>query len=47
MKDKKFIIILSAILILGTIMTIGHMIYAYHAYENSSIIYFVSKEFWP
>lgn len=47
MKDKTFIILLTAILIIGSLLTIGHMAYAAYAYKQSSVIYFVSKEYWP
>lgn len=47
MKDKTFIKLLAAILIAGSILTIGHMVYAAYAYKQSSVIYFVSKEYWP
>lgn len=47
MKEKTFIILLSVILLIGTVITTGHLLYAFHAYEKSSIIHFVSEEFWP
>ncbi|MBO7425068.1 MAG: hypothetical protein J6U23_05270 [Clostridiales bacterium] len=46
MSDKAFIRIFSIILILGFVATAAHLFYAYKAYENSSIIHFISKEIW-
>ena len=34
------------VIALGLILTIAHTIYALYAYDNSSIIHFVSKELW-
>ena len=31
---------------LGLIITVAHAAYALYAYDNSSIIHFVSKELW-
>ncbi|MBP5654095.1 MAG: hypothetical protein J6X33_01125 [Clostridiales bacterium] len=46
MSDSKFIKILIAICIIGFLLTAAHAAYIYFAYQNSSIIYFVSKEIW-
>lgn len=46
MKDKTFNKILYALIAVGFLITAAHIIYATYAYDNSSIIYFVSKELW-
>ncbi len=46
MKDKTFKKALTIILIVGLLITVAHIIYAAYAYNNSSIIHFVSKEWW-
>lgn len=46
MKDKTFRRILWITLAVLVILTAVHMAYVINAYQNSSIIYFVSKELW-
>lgn len=46
MSDKTFIKILIALCVIGLLLTLAHAAYIYFAYQNSSIIYFVSKEIW-
>ncbi|MBR5386238.1 MAG: hypothetical protein IK142_01495 [Clostridiales bacterium] len=47
MNDKKFIKALVITLLVCIVLTVAHMGYIMYAYENSSIIYFISQEFWP
>lgn len=47
MSDKTFMRILIAVLAVGVLLTGLHMAYVVHAYRNSSIIYFISQEWWP
>ncbi len=47
MSDKTFIKILIAVLAVGVLLTGLHMAYIVYAYEHSSIIYFISQEWWP
>ncbi len=46
MKDKTFKNILTIIIAIGILVTVAHTVYAVYAYNNSSIIHFVSKEWW-
>lgn len=46
MKTKVFRKLAFAIVGLCLILTIVHMIYAIHAYQHCSIIYFIGKELW-
>jgi len=46
MTDRKFIILLGAVLLLCVIATACHIIYAADAYQSCSIIYFIGKELW-
>ena len=46
MKEKAYRIILYSLIAIGLVFTIAHIIYATYLYDNSSIIYFVSKELW-
>ena len=46
MSDYKFIRILIAIILIGTIITAVHSIYICYAYQNSSIIQFIARELW-
>ncbi|MBR3868892.1 MAG: hypothetical protein IKM66_06205 [Clostridia bacterium] len=46
MKTKTFTKILIAVIILCLIFTIAHLIYTIFAYQNCSVIYFISKELW-
>lgn len=47
MSDKTFIKTLIITLAVCIGLTAAHLIYIMHAYENSSIIYFISQEMWP
>ena len=46
MKNKTFIKIWVAILIIGTLATLAHMGYALYAYKQSSIIHYIAEEKW-
>ena len=46
MKIRTFYIILAALLIVCAGLTVAHLIYDSNAYQQSSIIYFISKEMW-
>ncbi|MBR6563465.1 MAG: hypothetical protein IKK70_05990 [Clostridia bacterium] len=46
MKSKTFYRILFAIVTIGVLLTISHTVYAIIAYDNTSIIHFVSREWW-
>lgn len=46
MKDKYFRIALYSMLSLCIILTAIHLIYIIMSYQQSSIIYFISKELW-
>ncbi len=46
MKAKHFRRLALAVMGLCLILTIIHMIYAIHAYQHCSIIYFIGKELW-
>lgn len=46
MKNRAFLIVFTAIIAVCALVTAAHIIYAYNAYENCSIIYFVGKELW-
>ena len=46
MNDRKFITILTIIILIGIIITVVHSVYICYAYQNSSIIQFVSRELW-
>ena len=47
MSNKAFFKLLLLIVISGSILTTVHLFYAAYAYEHSSVIHFVSKEYWP
>lgn len=46
MNDKLFSRLLIAVLAVCLVLTVAHVIYAICAYQNSSIIYFISQEWW-
>lgn len=46
MSDKKFIGVLLIILSLMIAITLAHFVYIYKSYQQTSIIYFISKELW-
>ena len=46
MKQKTYYKILIAVMVVCAILTAAHFIYAFNAYEHSSIIYFIAKELW-
>lgn len=47
MSNKKFYILFAIVIGVGILATIGHAIYIRYAYENSSIIQFIAREWWP
>lgn len=47
MSDKKFIRILIVIVVIGLVLTALHIAYIAMGYTNSSIIQFISREWWP
>ncbi|MBP5431699.1 hypothetical protein [Ruminococcus sp.] len=46
MSDRRFIRILIAIVLIGLLLTAAHLIFIYHAYQNSSVIQFIARELW-
>ncbi len=46
MRDKIFFRLLAVVLAVCIIATAVHLIWAIHAYQNCSIIYFIGKELW-
>jgi len=46
MEERKFKKLLLSIVIIGLVLTAAHAIYAICAYDNSSIIRFISRELW-
>lgn len=46
MKEKTFNRLFYILIAAGLIVTVAHTVYALCAYDNSSIIHFVSKELW-
>ncbi|MBQ2759708.1 MAG: hypothetical protein IJE93_08060 [Clostridia bacterium] len=46
MKETVFRRLLVAVIVLGILITVAHLIYIIYAYQHSSIIYFISKELW-
>ena len=46
MKDRKFILILIAITVIGLMATAAHAIYIAYAFERSSIIQLIAREVW-
>ena len=46
MSDKKFFRLALLVIAICAILTGLHVYYILHTYENSSIIYYVSEEFW-
>ncbi len=46
MKKRTFLILLTIMLSVCIALTAAHIIYAYRAYEQCSIIYFIGKELW-
>lgn len=44
--DKRFLILLTVLIAIGVMLTIGHFCYVIFAYKNASIIYFISGELW-
>ncbi|MCR5061304.1 MAG: hypothetical protein K6A80_09810 [Saccharofermentans sp.] len=47
MSDNRFLKLFTLISVTGLVITLVHLAYIYYAYENSSIIYFISQEIWP
>ena len=46
MNDKTFKWLLTAVILLGLLLTLAHLVYAIYAYQHCSIIYFIGKELW-
>lgn len=46
MNDKTFKWLLTAVILLGLLLTLAHLAYAIYAYQHCSIIYFIGKELW-
>ncbi|MBQ3082183.1 MAG: hypothetical protein IJC49_06985 [Clostridia bacterium] len=46
MKEKTYKRILWALVAVGIAITVAHVAYAVYAYGTSSIIHYVSKEWW-
>ncbi len=46
MKDKTFAIVFAVVLAVMLVLTIAHVLYVAHAYENASIIRFIGEELW-
>ena len=46
MSNRKYVILLIVISVIGLILTGIHLFYIYNAYTNSSIIHFISEEVW-
>jgi len=46
MTDKAYKKLLITSLVIALLLTIAHAAYAVYAYQNSSIIYFITKEWW-
>lgn len=46
MKERTFTIALLVIIGLCLALTVAHTVYAVHAYQHCSIIYFIGKELW-
>ncbi len=47
MSDKTYLRVLIALLAFCFVFTALHLGYIVYAYNNSSIIYYISQEFWP
>ena len=47
MTDKTFWRVLFAVVAVGVAVTVGLAVYTLCVYPNSSIIAFVSREWWP
>lgn len=46
MKEKTFRRILMIVIAVGLALTIAHTVYVVYAYQNCSITYFITKEWW-
>ncbi len=46
MANRTFIKILIALVALGVVLTVAHLIYIINAYQHCSIIYFIAEELW-
>ena len=46
MKNRTFMIILSILIGVGTVLTIAHLGYVVYAYQHCSIIEFIARELW-
>ena len=46
MKSRTFSILFYSLVGLCLLLTIGHLIYAWYAYQHASIIQFIAREVW-
>ena len=46
MKPRTFSILFYGLVGLLLLLTVGHLIYAWHAYQHASIIQFIAREVW-
>lgn len=46
MKDTTYFRVLIGLVLVCLTLTVAHVIYAACAYQNCSIIYFITKELW-
>lgn len=46
MSNRIFVKCLLAVVGVGLVVTIVHLLYAVYAYQHCSIIYFIAKEMW-
>ena len=46
MKSRTFLFVVLSLLAAGVLATVFHLIYAYQAYQNCSIIQFIAGEMW-
>ena len=46
MNDRTFLRVLLWVVVVGAVLTLAHVAYAWYAYQHCSIIYFIAKELW-
>lgn len=46
MKDRTFLVVLTAVLAVCVVLTAAHLAYAVYAYQHCSIIEFIARELW-
>ncbi len=46
MSSRVFWIVFAALVAIGAALTVWHILYAFDAYQHSSIITFIAKELW-